>query len=31
MSDGDGTDSRTHVPVAKHAWVSVATSCRTRH
>jgi hypothetical protein len=31
MSGGDGMDSSTQVPVVRHAWAPVATSCRARH
>jgi hypothetical protein len=31
VSGGDGTDSSTQVPAVRHAWVTVATSYRTRH
>jgi hypothetical protein len=31
MSEGDGMDSSTRVPTARHAWVPVATSYHARH
>jgi hypothetical protein len=31
MSDGDGVDSSTRAPTARHAWVPVAMSCRAMH
>jgi hypothetical protein len=31
VSGGHGTDCSTRVPAARCAWVTVATSCRTRH
>jgi hypothetical protein len=31
MSAGDETDSSTHVPIVRYAWVSVTISYRVRH